>query len=181
MKAGIEAAIHAMREVFEGEESEAVLLVDAENAFNNVNRATALENIRELCPPFYQYLKNTYQTPAKLIIPGEKKYDVIYSEEGCTQGDVGAMAMYGIAVKPLIDQLSNAVNKDDCKQVWYADDSSAAGKLLEMRKWWDVLCQSGPQYGYVPLPRKTILIVKPEHKERAEEIFRNTHVKITTE
>ena len=91
------------------------------------------------------------------------------------------MAMYGIAVKPLIDQLSNAVNKDDCKQVWYADDSSAAGKLLEMRKWWDVLCQSGPQYGYIPLPRKTVLIVKPEHKERAEEIFRNTHVKITTE
>ena len=62
MKAGIEAAIHAMREVFEGEESEAVLLVDAENAFNNVNRATALENIRELCPPFYQYLKNTYRS-----------------------------------------------------------------------------------------------------------------------
>ena len=91
------------------------------------------------------------------------------------------MAMYGIAVKPLIEKLSNSVNKDHCKQVWYADDSSAAGKLQEMRKWWDVLCCAGPQYGYVPLPKKTILIVKPEYKQKAEEIFANSEVKITTE
>ena len=70
MKAGIEAAIHSMRQVFEGDDSEAVLLVDAENAFNNLNRATALENIKELCPPFHQYLQNTYQKPAKIIIRG---------------------------------------------------------------------------------------------------------------
>ena len=91
------------------------------------------------------------------------------------------MAMYGIAVKPLIDTLSTAVNSQDCKQVWYADDSSAAGKLMEMRKWWDVLCETGPKYGYVPLPKKTILIVKPEFKAQAEQIFKNTKVKITTE
>ena len=167
--------------MFEEEDSEAVLLVDAENAFNNLNRAAGLENIKELCPPFYQYLKNTYQTAAKLVIPGENNYDIILSEEGCTQGDVGAMAMYGIAVKPLIDRLSNAVNKESCKQVWYADDSSAAGKIAEMKKWWDVLCQAGPQYGYVALPKKTILIVKPEYKQKAEEIFANSEVKITTE
>ena len=103
VKAGIEAAIHAMRHVFEDQDSEAVLLVDAENAFNNLNRQAAIENIKELCPPFHQYLANTYQTAAKLVIPGGNKVDIIYSEEGCTQGDVAAMAMYGIGVKPLID------------------------------------------------------------------------------
>ena len=180
VKAGIEAAIHAMRQVFEDSDSEAVLLVDAENAFNNINRQAALQNIKELCPPFHQYLSNTYQTAAKLIIPGERTYDTIYSEEGCTQGDVAAMAMYGIAVKPLIAKLSSSVNTDHCKQVWYADDSSAAGKLLEMKKWWDILCTTGPKYGYLPLPKKTILIVKPEFEQQAKEIFKNTNVKITT-
>ena len=181
VKAGIEAAIHAMREVFENDSTEAVLLVDAENAFNNINREAALQNIKELCPPFHQYLSNTYQTAAKLIIQGEGKYDTIYSREGCTQGDVTAMAMYGIAVKLLIDKLSGAVNKDECKQVWYADDSSAAGKIMEMKKWWDVLNHTGPQYGYFPLPKKTILIVKPEFEQQAREVFSNTEVKITTE
>ena len=51
LKGGIEAAIHAMRLTFEKENTEAVLLVDAENAFNNLNRKAALQNIRQLCPP----------------------------------------------------------------------------------------------------------------------------------
>ena len=45
-KSGSEAAIHAMREIFEHDNSDAVLLVDASNAFNALNRATALLNIR---------------------------------------------------------------------------------------------------------------------------------------
>ena len=66
-------------------------------------------------------------------------------------------------------------------QAWYADDSSAAGKLIERRKWWDILCQAGPDYGYFPLARKTVLIVKAEYFQMAEEIFRGSGVKITKE
>ena len=55
LKAGIEAAIHAMRGKFGDDESEGILLVDAENAFNKLNRKTALQNIKVLCPPFYRY------------------------------------------------------------------------------------------------------------------------------
>ena len=181
IKAGIEAAIHAMRQVFEDQDSEAILLADAENAFNNLNREAALKNIKELCPPFYRYLDNTYQKAANLVIHGEHNYEVIMSEEGCTQGDVTAMNKYGIAIKPLINRLSDAVNKEHCKQVWFADDSSAAGKLLELKKWWDVLCQAGTQYGYFPLAKKSLLIVKPQHKQLAEELFNDSGVKITTD
>ena len=39
-------ATHAMRSIFEFDETEAVLLVDARNAFNNLNRAISLLNIQ---------------------------------------------------------------------------------------------------------------------------------------
>ena len=46
-KSGNEAAIHA---IFHADETDAVLLIDASNAFNALNRTAALNNIRVLCP-----------------------------------------------------------------------------------------------------------------------------------
>ena len=40
-----------------------VLLIDAANAFNSLNRTTALLNIRHTCPEFAVYLINTYRRP----------------------------------------------------------------------------------------------------------------------
>ena len=48
--AGVESAIHAARKKFNSPETEAVLLVDASNAFNSLNRKAALHNIRSVCP-----------------------------------------------------------------------------------------------------------------------------------
>ena len=180
LKSGIEASIHAMRRIFERDETEALLLVDAENAFNKLNRKAALHNIRELCPPFFRYLTNTYQVPSKMFIYDHEKFEHIISEEGSTQGDVTAMGMYAVGIRPLIDILHNSTDQEKCKQVWYADDSSNAGMISEIRKWWDILNGSGPKFGYFPKPSKTILIVKkPEDLTHAEEIFSNTGIKIT--
>ena len=44
--AGIEAAIHAMRTFLSDSANEAVLLIDADNAFNRVNRTAALWNVQ---------------------------------------------------------------------------------------------------------------------------------------
>ncbi len=81
----------------------------------------------------------------------------------------------------MTDELAENVDTNLCKQAWYADDSSSAGELEEMRKWWDILNISGPKYGYFPLAKKTILIVKPEHLEKAKRVFSDTNVTITTE
>ena len=118
LKAGIEASIHAMKSIFFDENStEAILLVDAENAFNNLNRKAALHNM-ELCPNFYRYLANTYQLPAKMIINDRSGHERIYSEEGSTQGDVTAMAVYTIGIKPLVETLLHSVfDITKCKQV----------------------------------------------------------------
>ena len=85
---GCEAAVHAMTEIFKNPESEAVLLVDATNAFNSLNRLAALHNITVSCPSL---LVNTYRAPIRMIIPGNGE---IASTEGTTQGDPLAMAMY---------------------------------------------------------------------------------------
>ena len=49
-KPGSEAAIHAMHTISESDDTDAVLLIDVSNAFNALNRAAALHNIRILYP-----------------------------------------------------------------------------------------------------------------------------------
>ena len=44
--AGAEAAIHSMRNVFMEEETDEILLIDASNAFNQMNKAAAMHNVR---------------------------------------------------------------------------------------------------------------------------------------
>ena len=47
---GVEAAVHAIRKLFGQDMANGVLMVDAANALNNINRRLALHNIRKLCP-----------------------------------------------------------------------------------------------------------------------------------
>ena len=86
--------------------------------------------------------------------------DDIVSEEGSTQGDVPAMGMYAVGTRPLINRLGDVVDPQLCKQCWFADDSASAGKILEMKKWWDEMNRVGPKYGYYPKASKTILRIK---------------------
>ena len=97
---GIEAAVRVARQAFDSEKCEAALLVDATNAFNSLNRQTALQNIRRQCPSIATILVNTYRAPTELFMDN----DVILSQEGTTQGDPLAMAMYGLATIPLIQK-----------------------------------------------------------------------------
>ena len=68
-EAGCELIIHAMHKIYE-EESEVILLVDASNAFNSVNRKTFLHNIRIICSPFAKFAQNCYNLPSQFFIIG---------------------------------------------------------------------------------------------------------------
>ena len=48
--------------------SQVALLVDASNAFNNLNCQLALANISTICPVFSRILINTYRNDAKLFV-----------------------------------------------------------------------------------------------------------------
>ena len=55
-----------MRKVFEDDDTEAILLAAAENAFNKLNRKVALQNVKQM------------------VIADYTKHDYISSNEGCT-------------------------------------------------------------------------------------------------
>ena len=44
--AGVEAVVHAIHDIFSEENTDTVLLIDAENAFDFINREVMLHNIK---------------------------------------------------------------------------------------------------------------------------------------
>ena len=174
-----EAAIHAMRKIFGQDECEAMLLVDAKNAFNTINRKTMLHNIRLKCPSFATYVENTYSDPTDLYISynsnSSVKVKVLKSMEGTTQDDPVAMAMYALGLSALQDVI--AYEKTCVKQVAYADDLSGAGKIADLKEWWNLVNNNGPSIGYTSNATKSVLIVKPKHYNTAMELFNSSGVK----
>ena len=82
-----------MNQVFNEEGADGVLLIDATNAFNQMNRTVAMHNIRITCKEIALYIINTYRSPSRLFISGGGE---ISSQEGTTQGDPLAMPWYAI-------------------------------------------------------------------------------------
>ena len=68
-------------------------------AFNSIDRKVVANNMKILCQEFATYARNCYFKPARLFITGGKE---IASDEGTTQGDPIAMAMYALGILPLL-------------------------------------------------------------------------------
>ena len=153
-----------MKDLLESEETEGVLLVDAKNAFNCLNRDAAIWNINVLCPALGPVVANTYRSSIDMFIGGEK----ILSTEGTTQGDPLSMAIYSVAITPLIRR----VKQDGAKQIWFADDATSGGKLDRLLAWWNSLCQYGPMYGYFVNSNKTWLVVQENYYGKAKKILK---------
>ena len=78
-----------------------VLLIDAANAFNSINREAMLENVSRICPIAYIYAYNCYSVHARLFVPGGAE---LKSKEGTTQGDPTSMAIGSLPFLWLLDQ-----------------------------------------------------------------------------
>ena len=91
------------------------------------------------------------------------------------------MNAYAMGILPFLDLVKPEVEPDKMKHVAYADDLAGGSKLEMLREWWDQTVQNGPAVGYHPKPSKSWLIVKEGHRERAERIFHNTGINVTTE
>ena len=81
------------------------------------------------------------------------------------------MAMYAIAITPLIQRLED----HGVKQAWYADGATAGGALKQLKQWWDGIAELGPDYGYFPNATKTWLVVKEGRSQTAIPRDRSIH------
>ena len=96
---GTETAVNSLNSMYRDENNDAVLLVDASNAFKPLNGEAFLHNISYICPAISTFVKNYYNFTSRHFIIGGKE---LKSNEGTTQGDLVSMAIYGIGVTPLI-------------------------------------------------------------------------------
>ena len=170
--AGCESLIHAMQTIYQDETTEAVILVDASNAFNSINRNVFLHNISTICPLVSIYAHNCYSVQTRLFIIGGGE---LKSTKGTTQGDPIAMEVYAIAIIPLILTMVELTNKTDSttKTAAYADDITVAGKLVHLKYWWNTfICELGPKFGYYHEAYKSWIIVKESVKVKATTIFK---------
>ena len=161
------ATVHAMSQVFEEEGTDGFLLIDASNAFNQMNRAVAMHDIQITCKELSMYIINTYRSPSRLFIcsGGET-----LSQEGTTQGDPLAMPWHSINTSIMIQSL-RALNPE-VKQVWLTGDSGRGGRIAPLYSWYNHLCQEGKKFGYLVNGSKRWLIVKSQKQaDEAERLF----------
>ena len=57
-------------EMFNKENTEAVLMVDSSNAFNAINREAFVHDMKILCPSISTFISNCYLSPTDLHIQG---------------------------------------------------------------------------------------------------------------
>ena len=82
--------------------------------------------------------------------------------EGTTQGDSITMALCAPNIQPLITSIQMV---STAKQYSFADDAGGTGSTTEIKKWWDILSNLGPDFGFSPNDKKWWIIAKPGKKE----------------
>ena len=123
-EAGSEAAINAIYDVYQQDETEAVLLVETDNAFNSINRKAMLR-ISITYPLITTFIANCYMEPARLFVAWNHE---IKSREDTTQGDPTAMGAYALGVTPLIRFLIQFYQRTQKQR------SSICGRFYSCRK-----------------------------------------------
>jgi hypothetical protein len=84
----------------------------------------------------------------------------------------------GAGILPLIRQLKAELPQ--VEQLWCADDAGAGGKFEDIRRLFRRLEEIGPNYGYVPEPSKSILVVRLHDLEAAQNAFPDFGFEVTT-
>ena len=144
VQCSIEGAIHSVRDMFNSNDW-GLLMVDARNTFNSINRSSLLWNVRILWPRASRFIFNTYRGHSPLIVNGSQ--EILFSCEGVIQGDPLSMFVYAVGTVLLIKTLDELI--PILTQIWYADDASVTCELSDIRLWFDHLLSHGPRCGSI--------------------------------
>ena len=93
------------------------------------------------------------------------------------------MGTYALGILPMLHSLLDFVLTSDLqtREVAFANNLTVAGKLADIKGFWDKLSTSGSKYGYFPKSTKWYLIVKKSCLKDAKTIFTDTNINITAD
>ena len=133
---GSEPATHVVYDMFNEDDTEVVLMIDAPNAFDSIKREAFLHNIKVLCPALAMFIKKLYSMRSDLFVQGRKS---LKSLEGTRKGDPEAIAIYALGITQLLAWLTN-LSKEitetfSSRQLAFADDLNGVGSLENLKKW----------------------------------------------
>lgn len=163
----MEQIIHSLKLNWERHQDYDVYLVDAENAFNSIDRVNGLTEVKNHFPGILPFLSAMYLEDSNCWFHG--KTDMIAnikSDEGFHQGDVLSSWLYVLSLQPmlhLIDQRVKAKFGPDChyEQFWYIDDGTILAPRSVMLEIIKTIRDEGPYYGYhINLKKGAYLIGK---------------------
>ena len=118
--------LHALEKILQKESTEAVLLVNAANAFNFIKRKVFLQNTSISYPAIFMFVTNCYATPALLFTIGGT--EIKFNEDTTLEGPI-SMAIYALGITPLMMMIELVTTKcNNIKMVTFAGDFTVAGK-----------------------------------------------------
>ena len=142
VRAGAEAIPQAVKKAIDDDPSRWVLQSDLINAFNTVERTAMLEATQTHFPECLAWVVSCYGAPSCLRY-GET---TISSDTGLHQGDPLAGLFFCLAIKPLVDAISNEVPAL-VLNAWYLDDGHIIGSKEELAKVVDIIVREGEPRG----------------------------------
>ena len=117
---------------------------------------------------FYLHIYSCSVAPARLFIFDRGK---IQSNEGTTQSDPTLRGAYALGILPMLYYLLDLVLTNDLqtREVAFDDDFTVAGKLTDIKNFWDKLATIGSRYRYFPISTKSYFLVKKKLPKRCKD------------
>ena len=145
IKGGCEAAIRAvslMLAEFGDNPSMVMLKVDFENAFNGVDRAEFIKEVRRLFPELARWVEWCYSRAPFLWWNGNE----LRSRGGVQQGDPLGPFLFSLVLHSLVLKI-----KEECPDlklnIWFLDDGTIVGSIPLVLKAYNIIGNVGPALG----------------------------------
>lgn len=159
VEGGIEAILHGFNRKIKSRTFTAhhvAIMVDFENAFNNINRNEFIRQVKKYFPELLPWVLFCYRYPAWLY-SGE---DIIEARAGVQQGDPLGPLLFALALQPLLEKLQRINSQTDEPApivVAYLDDISIISpSVATAKRCIDLLCEEGPPLGLIVSKEKTM-------------------------
>ena len=157
---GTESIVHIIRSLLALHPEWSVLKVDYKNAFNTIFRKALVDAVKKHAPGMLSWVQANHLNATKLwhkclLHPDNPEHDIIWSEEGVQQGEVGGPVNFCLTIHDILIEINVALaNFGGGVALAYMDDLTIIAPHLSINQIWDKLVDSSALVGLVVNPTK---------------------------